>query len=219
MASIHQDKRQPPPWEGPKGPSYEYTKKPENPSKFPIENADNPNIFPKVILRSHWDPEQIIRRTLPSAQVPSLIEPRPYTKVCLNYVTSAPFEEPPTPPDSLVYPGGGTVYPPNRYKDAIDNESKLRRLDRHLGLCEKEQYVPGLTTNLYQPRSTVPERSLPNDRFISELALPRALIREGEYQCRAEQGRIDASRSPLLFNNSTKQDRNKLPRCGNDKKC
>jgi len=215
MAAIIQDKRQPPPWEGPKGP-YQYTKVPEQPAKYPIENADNPNIFPKVVLRSHWDPEQIIRRTLPTQHVHALIEPRPYTKVCLNYVTSAPFEEPPTPPDSLVYPSGGTVYPPGRYKNAIDNESRLRRLDRPLGSCEEKQYVPGVNTDLYVPRSTVPERSAPNDRFISELAFPRALIRDGVYQCRAEQEFIDKARSPLLFNNSTKQDRNKLPRRGND---
>jgi hypothetical protein len=219
MASILQDKRQPPPWEGPRGPAYEQTKNPENPAKYPIENAENLNIFPKVVLRSHWDPEQIIRRTLPTVQVPALIEPRPYTKICLNYVTSAPFEEPATPPDTLVYPAGGAVYPPNRYKNAIDNESKLRRLDRHLGTCEDEQYVPGVNTDLYVPRSTVPDRTLPNSRFISELALPRVLIRNGEYDCRAEQALIDKSRSPLLFNNATKQDRNKLPRCGNDKKC
>jgi hypothetical protein len=216
MAAIPKDNVQLPPWAGPKGPIYKQRKHLEQPGTYPIENAENPDIFPKVVLRSHWDPENIIRRTLPNERVPLLLEPRPYTKVCLNYVTSAPFEEPPTSPDSVVYPSGGDRYPPARYTNAIDNESKLRRLDRALGLCEKEQYRPGIDTNLYIPRSTVPERPDPNDRFISELAFPRALIRSGVYQCRAEQEFIDKARSPLLFNNATKQDRNKLPRRGNN---
>jgi hypothetical protein len=216
MAAIPQDKRHNLPWAGPMGPPYEQRKTLEQPASFPIQNADNPNIFPKVVLRSHWDPEQIIRRTLPNQQVPSIIEPRPYTKVCLNYVTSAPFEQPPMPPDNLVYPSGGTVYPPSRYKNSIDDESKLRRLDRTLGLCETEQYIPGKNTDLYVPRSTVPDRAPPSDRFINELAFPRALIRDGVYQCRAEQEFIDKAKSPLLFNNSTKQDRNKMTRSGNN---
>jgi hypothetical protein len=216
MAAIIQDKRESPPWDGPKGPPYEQRKVLEQPASYPIENADNPNIFPKVVLRSHWDPEQIIRRILPTQQFATPLQPRPYVKVCLNYVTSAEFEEAPHPPDNLVYPSGGTVYPPSRFKNSIDNESKLRRLDRPLGLCEKEQYNPGKDTTLYVPNSTVPPRSMPNDRFISELSFPRVLIRAGEYDCRKEQSLIDLSRSPLLFNNATKQDRNTMGRRGNN---
>lgn len=209
MAAIVQEKRKPLPWSGP---GFQQVpadlSPPEQPASYPIQNADNPNIFPPVCIRSHWDPENIIRRILPNQFVPAIIEPRPYTKVCMNYVTTAPFEEPVHPPDSLVYPSGGAVYPPNRYRNAVDNDSKLRRLDRALGVCENAQYVPGVNTSLYTPASTVPARSVPNDRFVEELAFPRALMRSGVYDCRKEQDLISLTRSPKLFNNATKQDRN-----------
>jgi hypothetical protein len=179
------------------------------PEGYPFQDATSqtPNIFPPVCLRSHWDPEMIIRRTLPSAPLATPLDPRPWTKVCLSYTTSQDFEEAPRPSDDLVMPAGGTVYPPTRYREAVDDESLLRRLDRPLGTCEREQFIPSRASDMYRSGVTVPDRGPISDRFIQELAFPMACMREGTYDCREQAERQAWSYSPRLFNNTTKQDR------------
>ena len=208
MAAIVQDPRPPLPWSGPRStegdtpPTYQTA---EHPASFPIQNADNPNLFPPVCLRTHWDPEMIIRRSLPSAQVRLPLDPRPLTKVCMEYVTDAPFEMAPKIPDSVVFPSGGVFYPPTRYRAAVDRESELRRLDRPHGTCEAEQFTP--QKNMYTPNATVPDRGKPNDRFIQELAFPMALMRTGTYDCRRENDLEAVAINGKMFNNATKQNR------------
>jgi len=161
-----------------------------------------------VCLRSHWDPEQIIRRTLPnSVPIHLPLDPRPWTKVCLEYTTSAEFEDAPRPGDHVVFPSGGTFYPPTRYREAIDNESDLRRLDIPLGMCERDQYIPPRTGNMYMPNSTVPDRGPQTTQFVEELSFPKACMRGADYECRAEAQKEAWGRSRNLFNNATKQDR------------
>jgi hypothetical protein len=60
---------------------------------------------------------------------------------------------------------------------------------------------------MYRPNSTVPDRAPLDSRFISELCYPSALIRSSTYDCVQDELLKAASRSPLLFNNTTKQDR------------
>jgi hypothetical protein len=212
MGAIPQDRRQPPPWAGPAfTPVIANTRTPlEQPDSFPFVDASqqNPNLFPPVCIRSHWDAEQIIRRTLPnSAPVALPLGPRPWTKVCLEYTTSAEFEEAPRPADHIVFPSGGSVYPPTRYREAIDRESDLKRLDRPLGMCEREQYIPPREGTLYKPNSTLPDRLAPDTQFIEELSFPKACMRVGDYPCRAEAQAEAWSRSRNIFNNATKQHR------------
>jgi len=204
------DPRQPPPWGGPPSQPVEARYGPaERPSVFPFDDAttQNPNLVPPVCLRTHWDPEMIVRRTLPTQQVSTPLDPRPLTKVCLEYVTSQGFEDAPRPPDDLVFPSGGDTYPPTRYREAIDHESELRRLDRPLGTCERDQYIPPRSGDMYKPNATVPERPPISSRFISELSFPSVLIRQDSYDCIQEDLIKAAGRSPLVFNNATKQDR------------
>ena len=186
----------------------------EKPAAFPFQDAkaENPNMFPPVCLRSHWDPEQIIRRTLPNQYVGLPLDPRPWTKVCLNYVTSADFVDAPRPQDSMVFPSGGTVYPPSRYREAIDRESLLRRLDRPLGTSERAQYIPPPDGSLYRPGTTVPNRGPISSQFVEELSFPKACMRGGDYACRAEAEEKAWERSPRIFNNTTKQDRYQVTR-------
>lgn len=212
MAAIVHDARALP-WSGPRAqdesltasqniPTYDTA---EHPASYPIENAENPNLFPPVCLRSHWDPEMIIRRSLPSARVSLPLDPRPLTKVCMEYVTDAPFEMAPKVPDSLVFPSGGVFYPPTRYRAAVDRESELRRLERPLGLCEDAQFTP--QKNMFTPNATVPDRGVQNDRFIQELAFPMALMRSGTYECRRENDLEAIALNDKMFNNATKQNR------------
>jgi hypothetical protein len=211
MARLPEHIRQYPPWVGPEGPLVD-TKLPRasgNAADYPFDSSKGTDqgMFPPVCLRSHWDPEQIIRRTLPAHQLSVPLEPRPWTKVCLEYTTTQDFQEAPRPHDDLVMPTGGTNYPPSRYKEAIDNESLLKRLDRPLGTPEENEYKVNLSGNLFRPNSTVPNRQTPNSRFIDELSFPMACIRNSEYDCRQEAHREAFARSPLPFNNATKQNR------------
>lgn len=219
MASdVPRNPRQMPPWGGPPFEpvsAMDTGRQPlERPSAYPFTSAtnQNPNIFPPVCIRSHWDPTQIAKRTLPQALVATPLDPRPWTKVCLEYVNSAEFEEAPRPEDSVVFPSGGTVYPPNRYKEAIDRESELRRLDRPLGTCERDQYIPPRSGDMYSAEAVLPERRPVNNRFIQELSVPMATLREGVYDCVASAQAAAFSRSPMPFNNATKQSRYSVQR-------
>ena len=111
-----------------------------------------------------------------------------------------------------MLPSGVQFYPPSRYQAAIDNESALRRLDRQLGTCETEQYKPSITGDMFNARQLLPARSQqPDSRFVSELAMPQALLRNGPYPCREEADIANVSRSKKLFNNATKQERYNQP--------
>jgi hypothetical protein len=125
----------------------------------------------------------------------------------MEYKTTQEFQQAPRPADGVVFPMGGSVYPPTRYREAIDEESQLRGLDRPLGTCERDEFVPPRSGNMYVANSTVPERPPPNSRFIDELAFPKACMRDGVYDCVAEAQKVAWDLSPLPFNNATKQNR------------
>jgi len=166
--------------------------------------------FPPVCLTYHWDPTAVLRRVVPlGPNVPLALDPRPWAKVCLEYVNSGQSsEQAPAPPANMVFPSGGEFYPPNRYSAAIDNESLLRRLDRPLGTCDAQQYEPNQRGDMYVPNRLVPEREYqPSTDMVKELAMPKALLRAGPYDCRLEADRNNWSRSTSLFFNATKQQR------------
>ena len=178
---------------------------------YPIQSSKTAPFFPPVKLRSHWDPTRIYARTVPTTLVPLPLTFRPYTKVCLEYRTSAPEERAPEMPKDLVFPNGGEVYSPTRYLNAIDNESLLRRLDRPLGTCDPEQYQPPRNGDMYVDRMLVPTSRKPPSRFVEEISMPQALLRTGAYTCRQAADQKNWDRSAKLFNNSTKQDRYRAP--------
>jgi hypothetical protein len=94
MASAQppRDPRQAPPWPGPPFEPVTYTRGPvERPSEFPFKDPSQVHdLFPPVCLRTHWDPTRINRWTLPEIQVATPLDPRPYTKVCLNMPRDLP---------------------------------------------------------------------------------------------------------------------------------
>ena len=173
-------------------------------------NSSTQDMFPPVCLTYHWDPTAILRRVVPQGpNVPLALDPRPWAKVCLEYVNSGQSsEKAPAPPANMVFPMGGEFYPPNRYSNAIDNESLLRRLDRPLGTCDMQQYEPNQRGDMYKANTLVPDRvEKPSTDMVKELAMPQALIRAGPYDCRLEADRNNWARSTSLFNNCTKQQR------------
>ena len=178
---------------------------------YPIQSSTTKPFFQPVCLRSHWDPTRIYARTVPTTLVQLPLDFRPYTKVCLEYRTSAPEQRAPEVPNDVVFPNGGEVYPPTRYLNAIDKESLLRRLDRPLGTCDPEQYQPPSNSDMYIDRMLVPRSLKPPSRFVDELSMPQALLRNGAYPCRAAADQKNWDRSPRRFNNATKQDRYRAP--------
>lgn len=178
-------------------------------SPIPIEPSKTKPMFPPVCLNYHWDPTMVLQRILPLGGQTSLpLDPRPWQKVCLTYQNSGDdVERAPEPPKDMVFPSGGEFYPPNRYTAAIDSESRLRRLDRPLGTCDTKQFEPNPQGDMYVANQLVPDRRTMMSGMVSEMAMPRALLREGPYQCREEADQIDFARSGSLFNNATKQQR------------
>ena len=115
---------------------------------YPIQGSTTTPFFPPVCLKSHWDPTQIYQKTVPNQHVALPIDFRPWTKVCMEYVTAGPVEALPPVPDSVVFPSGGEFYPPQRWSNNIDNDSLTRRLDRPLGTCEDNQLQPHVEPNV-----------------------------------------------------------------------
>jgi hypothetical protein len=176
-------------------------------SQYPFQNVEG-NLFPPVCLRTHWDPTEMLRHILPQQKVGLPQDFRPWVKVCKNYVTSGPTIPSPMPPKDMVFPMGGEFYPPGRYSNNIDKESVLRTLNHPLDKwCPSTQYIPSENSNLYISNSTLPERKPTTNAFVSELAMPQALLRTDIYTCRSENDTKYFERSGRLFNNPTKQDR------------
>ena len=176
-------------------------------SSFPFASVEG-NLFTPVCLRTHWDPTEMLRHIIPQQKVGLPEDFRPWVKVCKNYVTSGPTIPAPMPPTNMVFPPGGEFYPPGRYSANIDVESVLRTLDHPLDKwCPSTKYIPRQTSNMYIPGTTVPDRKPMSDAFVSELAMPQALLRTDIYTCRSENDTKYFDRSPRLFNNPTKQDR------------
>ena len=175
-------------------------------SQYPFANVEG-NLFPPVCLSSHNDPTMIIKRTLPQQRVSLALDPRPLTKICKQYVGEPDFPTP-EPPANMVFPMGGSFYPPTRYAEAIDKESSLRTLDHRLDRwCTERQYIPSEDSNMYISNTTLPDRKPISNAFISELSMPSALLRPSTDTCRTENDKAYMQRSSRLFHNPTKMDR------------
>lgn len=178
-------------------------------SQVPFTGEGPRPFFPAVCLRSHWDPTMIVKRVLPEAPVAQALDPRPWTKVCMNYVTAGDDAPAPVVAADVVLPTGGQFYPASRYAAAIDNESALRRMDRPLGTCDKDQYYPPESGDMYNSRLLV-HRSARTDRKVRELEFPKVLMTAGPYPCRKEIDLQNIGLSDRVFLNATKQDKYKL---------
>lgn len=176
---------------------------------LPLQQEGPADFFPSVALHTHWDPTMILKRTLPDGYVPQSTDPRPWTRICLEYTTAGEESTAPEINPNIVMPNGGQFYPASKYQEAIDNESKLHWLDRPLGTCEGNQWFPNERGDMFNSRLLVPDRSIDPTK-VQELAYPRALLRSGPYDCRAQNDAyaIQTS-SDYVFNNATKQDRYK----------
>lgn len=176
--------------------------------KYPLENEGPSDFFPPVCNQFHFDPTQLIKHQLPEQQynIPLPIGPRPWTKVCLDYVNSATNEPAPNIDPNIAFPAGGFFQDPNRYLASVDSESQLRRLDQPLRKCDAGKYAVNEQGDMFNSRILVPTVK---SKFthIPEIAMPKALITMGPYACRKEADVINMQASDKPFFNATKQDR------------
>jgi len=173
--------------------------------------SEGPNPFhPAMCIKSHWDATAILRKTLPSEHIGQALDPRPWARICMEYTTTG--EDSPAPPvdPSAVLPSGGQFYPVSRYMSAIDDESRLRRLDRPLRICEDDQFQPNAGGDMYNSRLLVPTRRTPTNAMVEEIAFPKVLMTAGPYDCREQNDKQNISLSGKMFFNATKQDKYKL---------
>ncbi len=201
-----------------------------NAAPFPIRN--DTTLDPKLThycAPKHWDPTMIFRYSVPGGMGTNSLslpmDPRPWAKICLQYVNSGPAEPAPPVPPSLVIPGAGEFYPPGRYEEAINNESLLRRLDRPLNQdllpgrksCFPEQYVMPANSDALQQYVLLPPQKQPKSKMARNLADPPVLERNGQYKCSEEAMVCDLKAAPRFFNNHTKLQKynQRDQKCGN----
>jgi hypothetical protein len=176
--------------------------------EIPLKNEGPRNFFPPVCNQFHFDPTLMIKHTLPEQNysIPLPLGPRPWTKVCLDYVNSATNEPAPNIDPSIAFPAGGFFQDPNRYSASIDSESQLRRLDQQLRKCDAGQYEPNQSGDMFNARILVP-KSESKFSQIPEIAMPKAVLTMGPYVCREEMDKINMEVSNKSFFNATKQNR------------
>ena len=188
------------------------------PAQFPIQ--DDKTLDPKLTrycAPRHWDPTMIFARSVPggmgtaSHSLPLPMDPRPWAKICLQYVNSGPAEAAPPVPPTMVIPGASEFYPPSRYSEAINNESLLRRLNRPLNedllpgpkSCFPQQYVLPATSDAFQQYSMLPPQTAPRSQIARNLADPPVLQNLGQYKCSEEAMVCGLKGAPRFFNNVT----------------
>ena len=175
---------------------------------YPLTNEGPENFFPPVCNQFHFDPTLMIKHQLPeqTSSIPLPLGPRPWTKVCLEYVNSATNEPAPSIDPTIAFPPGGFFQDPNRYLASVDSESQLRRLNQPLRKCDSGQYKPNSQGDMFNARILVPSNP---SKFtnIPEIAMPKVVLTAGPYKCRTEADKINMAASTKPFMNATKQDR------------
>ena len=181
----------------------------ETEGTYPLVNEGPRDFFPPVCNQFHFDPTQIIRHTLPEQkyEIPLPLDPRPWTKICLQYVNSSTNEPAPNIDPTIAFPAGGFFQDPNRYAASINKESSLRRLDQPLRKCDTRQFEPNPYGDMFNCRILVPKNN--NKKFdnISDISMPKVLLTAGPYKCREEMDNVNVAVNDRPFFNATKQNR------------
>ena len=116
---------------------------------LPLSNEGPSDFFPAVCLQNHWDPTMILKRTLPEGYVPQSTDPRPWTRICMEYRNTATDEKAPATDPNVVFPAGGFFQDPNKYLGSVDSESSLRRLDQPLRKCDTGKFEPNPSGDMF----------------------------------------------------------------------
>jgi hypothetical protein len=177
------------------------------PINYPLVNEGPDDFFPPVCNEFHFDPTMVLKHQLPDQpNIPMPLGPRPWTKICLEYVNSATNEPAPYIDPNIAFPSGGFNQDPNKYLASVDSGSQLRRLNQPLRKCDAGQYEPNQKGDMFDSRilvPTVPSRT----SEIPDIFMPKSVLSAGPYACRAADDTINTAASSKPFMNATKQDR------------
>jgi len=175
---------------------------------YPFDNQGPQNFFPPVCNQFHFDPTLVIKHQLPEEHysIPLPMDPRPWTRICLEYRNTTTNEPAPKIDSSIAFPAGGFFQDPNKYLASVDEESSLRRLDQPLRKCDTGKFEPNPAGDMFNSRILVPHKPTPMSQ-MSDLELPKALLHVGPYECRAQEDVKNTAVSNKPFFNATKQDR------------
>lgn len=178
-----------------------------------VQDRTFANMFPPVCIKSHWDPELLANRhILPTGNVEPLpVDPRPYTRICTTYNTTAPEElnENKINRSKMSLPslpGGaaGRNVPYELYVNNVNIESDIL-LNKPQDKCDDNKWQPADDSDLYNNNSAPPKNT---GNSFSELSRPLAtIVSKTPYKCRADADSLAWDRSPRLFNNVTREDR------------
>uniref|UniRef100_A0A6C0D9T5 Uncharacterized protein n=1 Tax=viral metagenome TaxID=1070528 RepID=A0A6C0D9T5_9ZZZZ len=175
---------------------------------YPLQNEGPKDFFPPVCNQFHFDPTLMIKHTLPEQNysIPLPLGPRPWTKICLEYVNSTTNEPAPNTDPNIAFPAGGFFQDPNRYLASVDSESQLRRLNQPLRKCDAGQYEPNNKGDMFNNRILVSSNPTRTSQ-IPDIAMPKAVITAGPYKCREDADSVNTAVSNKTFFNATKQER------------
>lgn len=171
-----------------------------------------PNTMRNYCAPPHWDANAIFRYSVPQdIQVSLPITPRPYAKICLEYKTSAPFEQAPEVSDDFVVQGAANNFPPQRYIANVDAESALERLDRPLNRDPVPSDVPGIPYflpnekgDMFNQRLLLNPTRPPLDNTMAELEIPKAIRDINGYGCYNKELTCDVAFNNKMWFNATR---------------
>lgn len=175
---------------------------------YPFGNQGPKDFFPPVCNEFHFDPTKIIQHQLPQENysVPLPLDPRPWTRICMEYRNTTTNEAAPNIDPNIAFPAGGFFQDPNKYLNSVDSESQLRRLNQNLRKCDIGQYEPNQNGDMFNGRILVPHKPV-RMTDVSELEFPKVLLSVGPYDCRAKEDTKNIAVSNKPFFNATKQER------------
>ena len=175
---------------------------------YPFKPEGPVDFYPAVCLKYHTDPTNVLKHVLPEGnfRIHLPMDPRPWAKICTTYRNSGTDEAAPSISPQMVFPSGGSTYEPNRYLNAVDEESDLRGLKQALRKCDTDQYLPRIDGDMFNNSILIPRKTVHQDHSFN-LSMPKVLMTAGPDPCRLQDDLESVKLSSKRFNNATKQDR------------
>ncbi len=175
-----------------------------------------PQVMNQYCEQPHWNAHELYKKyTIPDDRVIGLpMPPRPYSRICLEYKTTAEFTKPPPVPEDMIFYGASSKYPPQRYIKNIDAESELERLYYPLSrdplpkdAPEAKVYIPSEGGPLYTQRFLVPPARPTRNQMLAELEVPSVLLDMKGYGCREAELAFDQAANQKIWFNASRQEK------------
>jgi hypothetical protein len=182
---------------GNKHPKSEYVPAPDTSAWYSRKHGCIKGVDPTEITRKFTFPDMMLGVGIP-------LDPSPYTRVCMNYVSSSPLED--LDPSAMVETAQNhpqfAFRPRGPNATQVDVESQLRRLDQRL---TKMQAVIAEDAPLFRNTVQPPQPAGVRSDVLNASNPISSIIRPGAI-CRDTADALAVQHSGLRFNNTTRQD-------------